>query len=360
MNISLDKVLHSGNLAFGEIAKKFEKHISEFISNDNVLLVNSYQNAFHICLSALGLKQGDEVLLSPLACLQTTQALKSYGMSIKWVDSNIQLGTIDKDSLLKSLSNKSKLVIHNHYCGMVGDIEAIKKICKMNNLLLIDDAIEAFGSKYNNKYIGNSEFSDATIFSFNPVRNPNAIDGGGISFRDNLAFEKSKLLRDYGIDRKLFRLPNGEINPYYDISISGYAATISDVNAYIGITNLKDIHLILNRAKKAARFWEKVLKSNNINHTLFHNPNSEYNYWVFSFKTDYKEKVFNFFRSKGIYCSSVHLPNNNYSVFGEKYIYTNVSKIFDSFIALPTFWWFEDDNFEHLMIDLGKIFQVEF
>ena len=355
-NISLDGLIQSGNLAFGVNGRAFEKKLSEYISNENVLLVNSYQNAFHICLSALGLKQGDEVLLSPLACLQTTQALKSYGLNIKWIDANLDLSTIDKESLKISISKKTKLVIHNHYCGMVGDIKSIQQICKNNNLLLIDDAIEAFGSKYNNKIIGNSEFSDATIFSFNPVRNPNAIDGGAISFRDKPAFERSKLLRDYGIDRKLFRLINGEINPDYDILLSGYAATISDINAYVGLINLTDLPNILIRARKAAKFWESVLIFNDIQHTLFNNPLSENNNWVFSFKTNHKQNVFDFFRNKGIQCSSVHLPNNKYSVFGEKSPLVNVSKIFNSFISLPTFWWLEDEFFEDNLEQLKNFF----
>lgn len=355
-SISLEELLQSGNLASGKHAINFEKKLSEFISNEFVLVVNSYQNAFHICLSALGLVQGDEVLLSPLACLQTTQALKSYGLNIKWIDANLQLGTIDKDSLINSISIKSKLVIHNHYCGLVGDIDSIQQICKKNNLLLIDDAIEAFGSKYKDKFIGNSNFSDATIFSFNPVRNPNSIDGGAISFRDKVSFEKSKLLRDYGIDRRLFRLPNGEINPHHDISITGYAATISDVNAYVGLANLNDISLILNRAKKAAKFWEEVLLFKKIHHSLFYNPLSEYNYWVFSFRTNYKESMFNFFRSYGVYCSSIHLPNNRYSVFGQKVKLNNVSKIFNSFLSLPTFWWLEEDAFATTLEQLRKKF----
>jgi len=355
-NLSLDEILHSGNLSFGKHARNFEKKLSEFISNEYVLVINSYQNAFHICLSTLGLVQGDEVLLSPLACLQTTQALKSYGLKLKWIDANVEMGTIDKDSLINSITVKSKLVIHNHYCGLVGDIDSIQQICKKYNLLLIDDAIEAFGSKYKDKFIGNSNYSDATIFSFNPVRNPSTIDGGAISFKEKKNFDKSILLRDYGIDRSLFRLANGEINPDYDITITGYAATISDLNAYVGLVNLNDINKILNRAKRAAIFWSEVLVHNKLNHELFENPFAQYNYWVFSFKTNEKQFLFDFFRGKGIFCSSVHLPNNNYSVFGEKFQFKNITQIFNSFISLPTFWWLEDDAFEHLLLDLKSQF----
>ncbi len=355
-DIYLDKIISSGNLAFGENGKLFENNLRIFISNPNILLVNSYQNAFHIALKSLNLRVGDEVLLSPLACLQTTQALKSYGLKLKWVDANIDLATIDFESLSNSINSNTKLVVHNHYCGMVGDIEKISKICKKNNILLIDDAIEAFGSKYNNKYIGNSEFSDATIFSFNPVRNPNAIDGGAISFKNSSSFEYSKLLRDYGIDRNLFRLPNGEINPNYDIKITGYSATISDLNSYIGLMNLKQIDKILKRAQTAATFWTKVLAHNNFDYELFYNKNAIYNQWVFSFKSNNKEAIFNYFRGKGINCSTVHLPNNFYSVFGKKRNLNNVSLLYNSIIALPTLWWLEDEPFNSKINELRRVF----
>ncbi len=339
--VDLDHILYSGKLSFGNYGLQFENKLMDFIKNDLLLLVNSYQNAFHIALKALNINPGDNVILSPLACLQTTQALRSYGLKLNWVDIDISLGTIDINSLKKVWNKNIKLVVHNHYCGLIGNIDEVNNFCSSNNIILIDDAIEAFGSEYKNKIIGHKDFSDATIFCFNPVRNPNSIEGGAISFRNKIHYSNAKLIRDYGINRENFRLLNGEINEKSDVSMTGYAATINELNSFIGLKQMDFIDEIILKSRNVASRWENLLKFKKVNYHKIFNSNAKSNYWVYSFRVNNREEIFNKFRKAGINSSRVHLPNNFYSVFNNQYYPPNVQLFYNSFISLPTLWWLD-------------------
>jgi perosamine synthetase len=252
-------ILNSGSLAYGKYAHDFEKELSAFIGACNLVVTNSYNMAILVALSAFEVKIGDEVLLSPMACLASTQPLLSVGIKIRWADIDPKTGTLSPDSVRQRITKNTKAIIHNHYCGYIGYIDEINGIGQEYGIPVIDDCIEAFGGEYKGKKIGNVG-TDATIFSFNAVRIPNTIDGGAIAFKDKSLYDKSILLRDCGIDRTRFRDEIGEINPDCDIKLVGHSATMSDVNAYIGIQQMKEVPNILRKQQSL----QAHLKTNHI------------------------------------------------------------------------------------------------
>ena len=133
----------------------------------------------------------------------------------------------------KKLVNKQKQ--HNHFCGYPGFIDEINVIGKEYGISVIDDCIEAFGSEYKGRKLGNCG-TDITIFSFNAVRIPNTIDGGAIIIHNKDLLKQAVLIRDCGIDRSIFRDELGEISPLCDITVTGNGNThISDsgVRVYV-------------------------------------------------------------------------------------------------------------------------------
>lgn len=341
----LDEIIHSGQIASGKWTSKFENELKKYFGTDKLIVTSSFNTAISVAITTLGLKYGDEVIASPMACLASTQPYLCEGLKIKWADIDPDTGTLDPNDVKCKISSKTKLIIHNHFCGYVGYIDEINKLAKENNIFVIDDGIECFGSKYNGRLVGNTD-SDVVVFSFNPVRILTTVDGGCVIFNNKTLYEKSILVRDCGIDRSIFRDELGEINPNCDIIIKGYSATMSNVNAYIGYEQLKTVQDRLKKQMENANKWNSILYNNeeynkyNIKSLNIRNTNP--NYWVYGLLTGDKRELIKLFRVKGYYASSVHINNNIYSIFDKQDTLKGVQKFMNSFVALPCGWWMEN------------------
>lgn len=335
----LNDILHSGQLAYGKYGREFESLLINYIGNENLIVTNTFNMSILVALSTLNVREGDTVIVSPMACLASTQPLLSMGLKIKWADVVPTTGTLCPDSVRSLMKYHPKAIIHNHFCGHVGFIDEINEIGRIYYVPVIDDCIEAFGSEYKGNKMGNVG-TDVTVFSFNPVRLPNTLDGGTVIFKDKHLHLKSKLVRDAGIDRSRFRDEIGEINPKCDISVVGHSATPMEVNTYIGVQQMQLVESLINKQRENAKRWDQILR-NNDSITPVNNPDATPNYWVYGTLTKDKRKAILDFRSQGYFASGVHINNNIYSVFGPSDKLAGVDEFFKQFVALPSGWWYE-------------------
>lgn len=333
----VNDILHSGQLAYGKYGREFENILRVFFKTEKLLVTNTFNMALLVALTTLGLKPGDKAIVSPMACLASTQPLLSMGIKIIWADIDPKSGTLDPEVVRSLAKQNPKVIIHNHFCGYPGHIDEINSIGCEFEIPVIDDGIEAFGSEYKGNKIGNLG-TDVTIFSFNPVRFPNTLDGGVVIFKNKNLYERSILIRDAGIDRNRFRDEFGEIDPKCDIEIVGHSATPMEIGSYIGIKQMEHADEILLKQRVNATRWDKIFESSS-----FINPirvkDTIPNYWVYGVMVPDKRKFLAKFREKGYYASGVHLNNNVYSVFGDKTELQGVTKFYNSFLALPCGWW---------------------
>lgn len=332
----LEAILHSGALAYGKWGKEFESRLRSFVGVENLMTTNTYAMSIQIALTVLGLKPGDEVISSPMSCLASNQPLNSFGLIVRWADIDPMTGTLCPESVRKHITPNTKLIFHNHFCGYIGYVDEINAIGREYGIPVIDDCVEAFGSKYKGKIAGNLG-TDITVFSFQTVRLPNTIDGGAIVFKDKKLYEAALLARDFGIRRSIFRDTNGEISPLCDISTPGFGGTMSDVNSYIGCLQMDVLPQLLVKQKTNANKWNEELNFFKLNHR----EDIEPNYWVYGILSDKKVEDMLRFRGQGFYASGVHLPNSYYSVFGKQEHHPGVIDFNNKFIALPSGWWFE-------------------
>lgn len=335
----LNNILYSGMLAYGKWGRLFEEKLGDFIGEKKILTVNSYNAAMQVALTAIGVKDGDEIIASPMSCLASNQPLVTQGTKVIWADIDPLTGTLNPEDVRKKITSKTKAILHNHHCGYAGYIDEINTIGRENGMIVIDDAIEAFGTKYKDNYIGNVG-SDVTIFSFQTVRLPNTIDGGGLAFKNEELFQKASLIRDLGVDRSHFRDKYGEISSECDVSLPGYGVTAGEVNSYIGIQQLKDIETLLTQQQKNGAIWKKFINKNYpecelVGTNIHQLPNN----WVFGILSSKKKEMIKEFRDKGFYASGVHLPNNKYSVFGNMEELSGVTDFYSRFLAVPSGWW---------------------
>jgi dTDP-4-amino-4,6-dideoxygalactose transaminase len=339
----LISILQSGALTYGKWGKLFEQKLGEYIGDSRVLSTNSYNSAMLIALAVIGTKPGDEIIASPMSCLASNQPFATQYLKVVWADIDPKTGTLNPEDVKSKITSKTKAIFHNHYCGYIGYIDEINQIAKENGISVVDDAIEAFGSEYKGKRMGNTG-ADMTVFSFQTVRLPNTIEGGAIAFNNNDFYKRAKIIRDYGIERSNFRDELGEINPKCDIIVPGFGATLSDVNSYIGCIQMGQIEELL-----------RLQRSNASNYTLHWTgmegiqslkplENTLPNYWVYGLFVSDKHGMMKRLRKNGLYASGVHLNNNVYTVFGVQPQLKGVDAFSRRFLALPSGWWILEGN----------------
>jgi perosamine synthetase len=337
----LNEILYSGQLSYGKYGKQFESQLKEFIGCKYILTINSYNTAMQVVLSTLGLQFGDEIIASPVSCLASNQPFATKGLKVIWADINPATGTLCPKDVEAKITDNTKAIFHNHFCGYVGEIDTINALGKKYGIPIVDDGIEAFGSEYKGMRLGNVG-TDVTVFSFQTVRLPNTIEGGSIAFEDKTLFEKAVLIRDYGIDRTSFRTADGEINPKCDIQLEGYGGLMSEVNSFIGTLQMKNITKLLNQQQQNATIWQNELQNRIDIKPLEIENYARPNYWIFGTLSESSNETIAYFKSRGYHATGVHINNNIYSVFNNKVNLKGVNKFKQQFVAIPCGWWFEN------------------
>lgn len=336
----LVNILNSGHLAYGKYGREFEAQLGSFIGNPKIATTTTFNQALLMALSVLGLEQGDEIIASPVSCLASNQPFVIKGLDIKWIDVDPLTSTMDVSQLRGMITPKTKAIFNNIFCGFAGDLDEVYVIGKEYGIPVIDDCIEGFGTTYKGNYTGNTG-ADITVFSFQTVRLPNTVDGGALAFRSEDLYQKAKLIRDYGIDRTNFRLPNGEINPDCDITLEGYGATMSEVNSYIGVKQMEDLKDLFSKQKENAEKWDNIFSERKDIQSLSINPDSTPNYWVYGVLAEDKLAFIQEMKDLGLSATGVHVNNNIYSIFNNKVDLPGVNEFMKKFVAVPSGWWYK-------------------
>jgi len=193
---SFNNVINSGWYILGKEVEKFEKNFAEYLGVKHCIGVGNGLEALQISLMALNIGEGDEVITTPLSAVATTLAILAVGAKPVFVDIN-EVGQIDVDKIGKAISFKTKAILPVHLYGQPAEVNKIKRICKENNLFLIEDAAQAHGAFLRGKKLGT--YGDIADFSFYPTKNLGAFgDGGAIVTNNSKYAEICRVIRDYG------------------------------------------------------------------------------------------------------------------------------------------------------------------
>lgn len=340
----INKILHSGQLSYGIYTKDFEKKLRLYVGNENILTVSG--NSIFFALKLIDIQVGDEVIVSPMSCLMTTQPIKYAGAKVIWADIDPLTGSLDPLDVERKITNKTKAIIHYHWAGYPGYIDEINGIAKKNKITVIEDATESFGAEYKGKKLGNTN-TDIVCFSFTPVRLPNAIDGGGLAINNKELYEKALKMRDLGINRNKFRDKLGEISEFCDIETIGDSTAMNNISGYVGASQMPFIESLLTKQRDNALRWEKYFENHLGIRLMKERKGINSSYWAFTILCENRDELLIDLREKGIYASKVHLRNDLYSVFGrQKMRLDGVNEFSRKQLNLPCGWWMTEADYD--------------
>lgn len=339
----LSNVIRSQSLAFGNHVIEFENKVQKFIGNKKFISISG--NSILFALQVLDIKAGDEVVMSPMSCLISSQPVSLIGAKVIWCDIDPSTGTLNPDSLKTAITPKTKAVIHYHWGGNPGYIHEINQIAHSFGIPVIEDALESFGAEYEGKLIGNHS-SDIVCFSFTPVRIPNLIDGAGLAFNSEILYRKAIRMRDLGIDRKSFRDQHGELSENSDVSSAGNSLLLNNVFGFIGSMQMDHVEVLLNKHRSNAELWHALFAElPNVKPLSLTTQTSKPSYWVYTLLAQNRDELFKLFRDRGFSVSKMHLRNDAYSVFGTRSVgLRGVEEFSNRQLNIPCGWWMENSD----------------
>ena len=279
----VNQALSSGWISSeGPFVKKFEENFSKFNKRKFGVAVSSGTAALEIVIKSLNLKKGDEVIMPSFTIISSAMCLIKQGLKPVLVDSDIDTWNMSVEQTIKKINKKTKAIIITHIYGFPVDMQKIINIANKKKIIIIEDAAEMIGQKYKKKLCGS--FGKVSTFSFYANKHITTGEGGMIITNDKKIYEKWKSLRNLCFGTKGNRFNHDDI---------GWNYRFTNIQAAIGLGQLKNINWIVKRKKEIGRRYIKRLEKNkNIIIQKRKNFYSENIFWVFGIllRKNYKYK----------------------------------------------------------------------
>jgi len=261
-------VLNSDFLTQGSVVPAFEKSIANYCNAQYAIAVNSATSALHIACLSLGVTSGDIVWTTAITFVASANCALYCGASIGFVDidpltCNISVEHLtEKLALAEKNNDLPKVVIPVHLCGQSCDMKAIHALSMQYGFRVIEDASHAIGGKYSGEPIGNCYYSDITVFSFHPVKIITTGEGGMALSNDIKLANRMQLLRSHGITRDVNEMTHDSEGPWYYQQIAlGYNYRMTDIQAAMGLSQLRRLDEFVCKRNKIAKRYDSLLAS---------------------------------------------------------------------------------------------------
>lgn len=375
------EVLDSGYIGEGEKVKEFEKKLMDFFKPDigiDIITTNSATSAEHLIYHILktprmltrkyawgfadqywpGLDDNSEVLTTPLTCTATNWPILANNLKLRWVDVDPETMNMSLVDLQSKIDVNTRIVQVVHWGGYPIDMKTLRSIVTnaeiqfKTKIMIIEDCAHAFGSKYENIYLGMSPYSDFATYSLQAIKHITSIDGGFLVSPYEQFNDAARLLRWYGIDRNS---PRTDFRCEGDIPEYGFKFHMNDVNATVGIENLKHADVIIGRHKSNAKYYNTELRNIPGITLLQNNKTSESAYWLYTIIAERRDLFIKHMEKCGIAASRVHERNDKHTCVNQfKEPLPILDDVVKNMVCIPVGWWITDENREYIVETIKK------
>lgn len=249
--------IHSGWVAQGPRVSEFEKKFAEYIGVNEAIAVSSCTAGLHLALHVHGIGPGDEVIVPSFSFIATTNSVIYTGASPVFADVDEVTGNLDVPELDRVLGPQTKAVMVVHQAGVPAELNQIRAWCKARDLLLIEDAACAIGSRYESSLIGSD--SHLAVFSFHPRKLLTTGEGGMMVTDSSEIATRLRQLREHGMSVSAAdRHASGgtTVEAYLE---TGFNYRMTDMQAAVGLVQLEKIDRIVRRRRELAETYHRLL-----------------------------------------------------------------------------------------------------
>ncbi len=245
--------LRSGWITTGPKTQRFEQLCQEYLGCRHAIALNSCTAALHVAVAAAGIGPGDEVITTPVSWPATSSVVIQQGGRPVFVDIEPDTLNLDATRIEEAITPRTRAILPVHMAGQPCDMDAIHAIARRHHLMVIEDAAHAIGAEYRGKRIGT--ISDATAFSFYPIKNITTIEGGILSTDHDELAERVRILGNHGISRDAWKRYSAGGALHWQLLEPGFKYNMTDVQASLGLHQLPRLHEFIRvRAEYAAMY----------------------------------------------------------------------------------------------------------
>ena len=250
--------LRSGWITTGPKTKRFEQEFTKYVNAPAALALSSCTAALHTALVINKIGPGDEVITTPMTFTATVAVIEHVGATPVLVDIQPDTMNIDPVKIQAAITDKTKAVIAVHYGGHPCEMDEINSICNENNLLLVEDAAHAIPAKYKGKFIGSGE--NPVAFSFYATKNLTTAEGGMLTGNKDL-IEKGVVSSLHGMNRDAWKRNDQTGSWRYDIVTPGFKYNMTDLQAGMGLAQLKKLKDMHSRRKEIVAMYNDAFSA---------------------------------------------------------------------------------------------------
>ena len=254
--------LRSGWITTGPKAQAFEEAFAAYTGAPYALALNSATAGLHLACLALGLGHGDEVITTPMTFVATVNVILWAGARPVLVDIDRRTLNIDAARIESALTERTKAIVPVHFAGLPCDMDPIETLARERGLALIEDAAHALGARYKGRLVGSStEGRHVTVFSFHPTKNITTGEGGMLCTGDEEVAEKTALLRQHGMSKGAWKRYAVQGTPHYDVHFPGLKYNMLDIEAAIGLDQLRRLEDFNGRRRAIAARYDEAFSA---------------------------------------------------------------------------------------------------
>jgi dTDP-4-amino-4,6-dideoxygalactose transaminase len=249
----LTDTLRSGWITTGPKVERFTAAFAEFVGGRYAVPVSSATAGLHVALLALGVGPEDEVVTTPMTFVATLNTIVHCGARPVLADIDAATLNVRGEEIEARLSARTKAILPVHFVGQPADLDPILELGSSRGIAVLEDAAHAVGAEYKGRRIGS--FPSTSVFSFHPNKNMTTGEGGMVVTEDEAVFEKASLLKFHGMDREAWKRFAKAGSPRYDVAAPGFKYNMMDIQAALGLHQLKRLDGFLReRERLAARY----------------------------------------------------------------------------------------------------------
>lgn len=326
------EVLKSDYLTQGPQIATFEEAFAQYVGSKYAVAASNGTAALHLCTLALGVKEGDRVITSPITFAASANCVRYCGGEVVFSDINPETYLLDIEKVRALLKTSPKGtyqgIIPVDFAGRANDLEAFRELADEYGLWIIEDACHAPGGYFvdsmgNQQNCGNGEYADLAIFSFHPVKHIAAGEGGMITTNDKVLYEKLLMLRTHGITKDAsqfqnslelavgetqYPIPNTQYPAWYmEMQVLGYNYRLTDFQAALGLSQLKRAESGLERRKEIANTYFEAFKD----HPFIKGQSGVvegHAYHLYVIEIEDRLGLYNHLRTRGIFAQIHYIP----------------------------------------------------
>jgi dTDP-4-amino-4,6-dideoxygalactose transaminase len=244
-------------LSRGPKVSLFEEEFREYTGANHAIAVSSCTAALHVAIVAAGVKEGDEVITTPVTFPATTNAILYERAIPVLVDVDRRTFNIDPSQIERRITSRTKAIIPVHMAGQPCDMDEINDIARRHNLVVIEDAAHAVGAKYGDTFVGN--LADAACFSFYASKNIVTGDGGMLTVRDDKFAEFARVISLHGMSTTAWKRYAKEGTPNWELIYPGFKYNLTDIQASLGIHQMRKVEQITSLREKWSHLYDDLL-----------------------------------------------------------------------------------------------------